>query len=148
MELVGGSFYQLLPSKKKNMLDIHVSSFRYSTIMYMIVIFRELSQNYSRKVVVRRVFRTTPHNGARAHMALGARVALRRPAQNRLKIGVRREGTVEQHTRKPGVYLARTAEIQRRSVWSRVMRPYRNPKNPITSTCLILQQPSQKPRPR
>ena len=27
-------------------------------------------------------------------MALGARVALRRPAQNRLKIGVRREGTV------------------------------------------------------
>ena len=29
-----------------------------------------------------------------AHMALGARVALRRPAQNHLKIGVRREGTV------------------------------------------------------
>ena len=27
-------------------------------------------------------------------MALGARVALRRPSRNRLKIGVRREGTV------------------------------------------------------
>ena len=31
---------------------------------------------------------------ARAHMAWGARVALRRPSRNRLKIGVRREGTV------------------------------------------------------
>ena len=31
---------------------------------------------------------------ARAHMAWGTRVALRRPSQNRLKIGVRREGTV------------------------------------------------------
>ena len=31
---------------------------------------------------------------ARAHMAWGARVALRRPARNRLKIVVRREGTV------------------------------------------------------
>ena len=31
---------------------------------------------------------------ARAHMAWGARVALRRPSRNRLKIGVRRESTV------------------------------------------------------
>ena len=31
---------------------------------------------------------------ARAHMAWGTRVALRRPSQNRLKIGVRREGTL------------------------------------------------------
>ena len=29
-----------------------------------------------------------------AHIAWGARVALRRPSRNRLKIGVRREGTV------------------------------------------------------
>ena len=33
------------------------------------------------------------HN-ARAHMAWGARVALRRPSQNRLKIAERIEGTV------------------------------------------------------
>ena len=30
-------------------------------------------------------------------MALGARLALRRPSQNRLKLGVRREGTVLNH---------------------------------------------------
>ena len=34
------------------------------------------------------------HNAARIHLPLAARHALRRPPRNRLKIGVRREGTV------------------------------------------------------
>ena len=44
------------------------------------------------------VFDTIFHLATRsAHMALGARLTLRRPSQNRLKLGVRREGTVSNH---------------------------------------------------
>ena len=53
----------------------------------------QLSISVTHFVIQYPIFPFSGHN-ARAHMALGARLALRQTARNRLKIGARREGTV------------------------------------------------------
>ena len=89
--------YTLNASCEKFIRDFYIMLFPHHGTRERVVFDNFNTRSHTHLIISIRiihVFASFRSHFARAHMAWGARVALRRASRNRLKIGVRREGTV------------------------------------------------------